>query len=65
MIPKNELLSMKNSVNFVKFYSKFDVTAKLNVKNKFSVENSAEQIYAQDKIKFSAQNAIKFNQKAA
>ena len=65
MIPKNELLSMKNSVNFVKFYSKFDVTAKLNVKNKFSVENSAEQIYARDKIKFSAQNAIKFNQKAA
>lgn len=56
---------MKNSVNFVKFYSKFDVTAKLNVKNKFSVENSAEQIYARDKIKFSAQNAIKFNQKAA
>lgn len=56
---------MKNSVNFVKFYSKFDVAAKLNVKNKFSVENSAEQIYARDKIKFSAQNAIKFNQKAA
>lgn len=56
---------MKNSVNFVKFYSKFDVTAKLNAKNKFSVENSAEQICAQDKIKFSAQNAIKFNQKAA
>lgn len=64
-MPKNELQSMKNSVNFVKFYSKFDVTAKLNVKNKFSVENSAEQIYARDKIKFSAQNAIKFNQKAA
>ena len=64
-MPKNELLSMKNSVNFVKFYSKFDVTAKLNAKNKFSVENSAEQIYARDKIKFSAQNAIKFNQKAA
>ena len=64
-MPKNELQSMKNSVNFVKFYSKFDVTAKLNAKNKFSVENSAEQIYARDKIKFSAQNAIKFNQKAA
>lgn len=64
-MPKNELQSMKNSVNFVKFYSKFDVAAKLNVKNKFSVENSAEQIYARDKIKFSAQNAIKFNQKAA
>ena len=56
---------MKNSVNFVKFYSKFDVTAKLNAKNKFSVENSAEQIYARDKIKFSAQNTIKFNPKAA
>lgn len=56
---------MKNSVNFVKFYSKFDVTAELNAKNKFSVENSAEQIYARDKIKFSAQNAIKFNPKAA
>ena len=64
-MPKNELQSMKNSVNFVKFYSKFDVTAKLNAKNKFSVENSAEQIYARDKIKFSAQNAIKFNPKAA
>ena len=64
-MPKNELQSMKNSVNFVKFYSKFDVTVKLSAKNKFSVENSAEQIYAQDKIKFSAQNAIKFNQKAA
>jgi len=64
-MPKNKLQSMKNSVNFVKFYSKFDVTAKLNAKNKFSVENSAEQIYARDKIKFSAQNAIKFNQKAA
>ncbi len=64
-MPKNELQSMKNSVNFVKFYSKFDITAKLNAKNKFSVENSAEQIYARDKIKFSAQNAIKFNQKAA
>ena len=56
---------MKNSVNFVKFYGKFDVTAKLNAKNKFSVENSAEQICAQDKIKFSTQNTIKFNQKAA
>ena len=56
---------MKNSVHFVKFYNKFDVTAKLNAKNKFSVENSAEQIYAQDKIKFSAKNAIKFNSKAA
>ena len=56
---------MKNSVNFVKFYSKFDVTAKLNAKNKFSVENSAEQICAQDRIKFSAQNSFKFNQKAA
>ena len=64
-MPKNELQSMKNSVNFVKFYGKFDVAAKLNTKNKFSVENSAEQIYAQDKIKFSAQNSFKFNQKAA
>lgn len=64
-MPKNELQSMKNSINFVKFYGKFDVAARLNVKNKFSVENSAEQIYARDKIKFSAQNQLKFNPKAA
>lgn len=64
-MPKNELQSMKNSVNFVKFYGKFDVAVKLNVKNKFSVENSAEQICTRDKIKFSAQNSFKFNQKAA
>ena len=63
-MPKNELQSMKNSVNFVKFYGKFDVAVKLNTKNKFSVENSAEQIYARDKIKFSAQNQLKFNPKA-
>ena len=56
---------MKNSINFVKFYGKFNVAARLNVKNKFSIENSAEQIYARDKIKFSAQNQLKFNPKAA
>ena len=33
---------------------------------KFDAQKDAsEQIYAQDKIKFSAQNTIKFNQKAA
>nr|WP_314179188.1 hypothetical protein [uncultured Campylobacter sp.] len=33
---------------------------------KFDVQNGAsEQICAQDKIKFSAQNTIKFDQKAA
>jgi len=33
---------------------------------KFDAQKGAsEQIYAQDKIKFSVQNTIKFNQKAA